>query len=161
MERNFSFAYHEYASAKELSVEDATLLSAAREAVSLAYAPYSKFCVGAAVLLDNGEILKGANRENAALPSGICAERNVLAMAGNLFPVAAVVAIALAYKNENGNENEESILSPCGQCRQVLAETELIGGKPIKVIMSSASGKILITNNMDILLPLGFSKNNL
>lgn len=138
----------------KLIAEDALLVEEARLATSLSYSPYSHFRVGAAVLLENGEILKGANQENVSFPVGICAERTTLAMAQNLYPGVPVVAIALAAKNSEGNFTSDYI-TPCGMCRQTIAECQNRYKRPIRIIMSSAENA-LIANSISDLLPATF-----
>jgi cytidine deaminase len=138
---------------KELTPADGALLQEAIKATENAYAPYSKFNVGAAVLLDNGEIIHGSNQENAAYPSGLCAERVALFYASSRYPNVAIKAIAI-NSTVNGKENNDPVY-PCGDCRQVLLECENRFGKPIKVIMGSAS-KIQVVHSIKDLLPLCF-----
>src|SRR5438874_13316646 len=103
--RQFSFEFDEYDSDDQLTEDDRMLLEKARQATQNAYAPYSKFHVGAAALLINNEIVTGSNQENASFPSGICAERALLASAAQLFPNVAVKAMAVSYNNLNGISN--------------------------------------------------------
>ena len=138
----------------EISADDRYLIEQAREATNLSYSPYSKFAVGAAVLLSNGQILKGANQENASYPVGICAERSVLCTAQNLFPGISVEAIALAAKNAKGEYTDE-IITPCGMCRQTLSELEMRYDKEIRILMSSAN-EVIIIKSVKELLPLSF-----
>jgi len=121
-----------------------------------AYAPYSQFSVSASVLLENGEIVTGTNQENAAYPSGLCAERVAMFFANSKFPQIPVKAIAVSarYKNQLLKE----VVPPCGACRQVLMETEVRFKKPITVILVG-SEKILISPNVKQLLPLNFDDN--
>ena len=137
----------------ELQEADAALLREAALATKQSYAPYSKFNVGAAVLLENDEIIYGSNQENAAYPSGLCAERVALFYANSHFPNVPVKAIAI-HSAINGKENDEPAY-PCGACRQVLLECENRFGKPIKIIMGGAKN-IKIVNNIHDLLPLSF-----
>ena len=130
-----------------------TLAEAAVEATAQAYAPYSKFNVGAAVLFDDGVIVKGANQENAAYPSGLCAERTALFYASASRPDKAMTAIAIAA-SQNG-ELLETPVTPCGACRQVMAQYQLKGGKPMAVILVGGS-KIWKFEKVDDLLPLIF-----
>lgn len=156
--RNISVYYTEYDNIEELTVADRELVIAAREASDNAYAPYSGFKVGAAIRLSTGRIVKGANVENAAYPSGICAERNALAYCVTNFPDEAPVAIAIAAFASDGKGDDN--VSPCGMCRQVIAEEESrIGGK-IRIILSGRSRMVVIDSISD-LLPLQFNKNNL
>jgi cytidine deaminase len=152
-ERKIEITVYETDDAKELAPADSALLHAAIEATKNAYAPYSKFNVGAAVLLENGEVVCGSNQENVAYPSGLCAERVALFYAGAHYPNVAIKAIAVS-STVNGKENRDPVY-PCGECRQVLLEYENRSGKPIKVIMGSAS-KVHVVNSAKDLLPLSF-----
>ena len=116
----------EYASVEELPSQDRLLADAAIEAVALSYAPYSNFNVGAAVMFEDGEIVKGANQENAAYPSGLCAERTALFYASASRPDKAMIAIAIAA-GQNGHLCE-SPATPCGACRQVMAQYQTKSG---------------------------------
>ena len=138
----------------ELSPMDQALMEKAEKATEAAYAPYSEFHVGAAVQLDNGEVILGNNQENIAYPSGLCAERVAVFAAMANFPNAVIETIAV-YAHSDRFELKEAV-SPCGACRQVLAEYESRQGKPIRVILSSG-GKILILNSSHDLLPLVFN----
>lgn len=138
----------------ELSDEERLLIDFARDANKRSYAPYSKFCVGAAIKLDNGEIITGANQENVAFPSGTCAERSACFYAHARYPEANFKAIAIAARDNNGNEVTTPI-SPCGACRQSLLEYETLSGKNIKVILAGAS-EIYIIPSVKALLPLAF-----
>ena len=138
-----------------LDPSDAILLEAAREATGHAYAPYSKFRVGTAVRLSNGQILSGSNQENASFPAGICAERVVLSAASATFPGIAVTSLALTYINESGNSNHP--ISPCGICRQSLSEYEQRFNHPIRLILGGVSGEIFIINRATNLLPFAFT----
>ena len=137
----------------ELLAEDAVLVEEARKATELSYAPYSDFHVGAAVLLSNGEVVKGANQENASYPCGICAERSALATAQNVFPDVPVVAIALAARR--GSVITTEPVTPCGMCRQVIAETQKRYQSDIRILMTS-SDRVVIANSITELLPLSF-----
>ena len=140
-------------SLSELMPEYADLLQQATTAAHNAYAPYSHFQVGAAVLLENGEVICGANQENAAYPSGLCAERVALFYANARYPNMPVKAIAIT-SSCGGQLNDEPAY-PCGACRQVLLETEMRYGKPIHVIMGGAK-KIKKVASIRDLLPLSF-----
>jgi cytidine deaminase len=130
---NISFSYTEYDKTEELDSDDMELVIAARESALNAYAPYSKFRVGAAVRMESGVIVRGANVENAAFPSGICAERSALSNSISNYPEDKPIAIAIASLTEDGlTENSPS---PCGSCRQVIAEEELRIGNQIKIIL--------------------------
>ncbi|MDR3351315.1 MAG: cytidine deaminase [Prevotellaceae bacterium] len=151
--KKIEITVYEAADIRELSREDAALLAKAAEATGNAYAPYSQFHVGAAVLLENGEVICGSNQENAAYPSGLCAERVALFYATSRFPEAAVRAIAI-HSSTGGQAGPEPVY-PCGACRQVLLECESRSGRPLKVIMGGVQ-KIQIVNSASELLPLNF-----
>jgi cytidine deaminase len=156
--KNISFSLAEYKSVEELNNEDRDLVFAAKQAAGTAYAPYSKFKVGAAVRLENGVIVKGSNVENAAFPSGICAERNALSTTASNYPGLKPVAIAVAAFTEDGITKEP--VSPCGNCRQVIAEEEFRNNSNIRVILYGED-KIQIVEKGGDLLPLQFSRNYL
>lgn len=143
----------------ELSAEEQQLVEAAKKATTRSYAPYSHFHVGAAALLANGEIISGTNQENAAYPSGICAERTTLFYANSQHPQQAVKALAIAARTSEGHWTETPI-SPCGACRQVMTETENRFGKPMKVLLCSAQEVFVIESAKD-LLPVSFSSEDL
>jgi len=126
--------YQEYSSAKELVAADQSLLDNAKNAALRAYSPYSHFSVGAAVLLENGEIITGNNQENAAYPSGLCAERVALFAASSRYPGVDVKAIAITAQSTETEITEP--VTPCGACRQVMVEYENNSKEPTKVIMS-------------------------
>ena len=151
--KEIKIAYLEYSSLDELDVEDNRLALAAIEATWLSYAPYSGFNVGAAVLLEDGEIIKGSNQENAAFPSGLCAERTALFYAGSSRPDTPVKALALAAA-QNGVLCTTPA-TPCGACRQVMAQCQTRSNKPMQVIMVG-SERIWKFSRVDDLLPLIF-----
>jgi cytidine deaminase len=144
---------------KVLAADDARLLEAARNATGDAYAPYSKFRVGVAVRLENGQIVTGSNQENASFPAGICAERVTLSAASAVYPGIAVTDLALTYINESGNSNHP--ISPCGICRQTLVEYEQRFGRAMRLIMGGFSGEIYIISRATDLLPFAFSSQEL
>jgi len=155
---NISFSYTEYDKTEELDSDDMALVIAARESALNAYAPYSKFRVGTAVRMESGIIVRGANVENAAFPSGICAERSALSNSISNYPEDKPIAIAIASMTEDGlTENSPS---PCGNCRQVIAEEELRIGNQIRIILSGKN-KTLIIDSISSLLPLQFNRKNL
>ncbi len=161
MKQQILFDYQLFASDGELDLQFQELLTAARSAVTLSYAPYSKFHVGAAILMENGEIVKGGNQENASFPVGICAERVALSVASSLHPLGKVVAVAIAYFNESPGGNHDDILSPCGICRQSIIEVVDRQQADVQILLSSLSGKIIQVESARHLLPLGFSSSNL
>lgn len=134
------------------------LCNQAYEIALKAYAPYSKFQVGSAILLSNGKIVTGNNQENAAYPSGLCAERVAIFYANATYPNESVEAIAVTAI-QNGIQIPEPI-SPCGSCRQVIAETQFRYQNKIKIIMY-AKNKTWVIDNSNELLPLSFSKDDL
>ncbi|HIZ05215.1 MAG TPA: cytidine deaminase [Candidatus Phocaeicola gallistercoris] len=138
---------------EELNASDRQLIDKARKTNEHSYAPYSHFYVGAAVLLDNGEIICGSNQENAASPSGTCAERTALFYAGAKYPDQAVKAIAIAARNDT--EETEMPVPPCGACRQVLLETEQRFHTPIRILLYGKK-EILLLKSVNDLLPLSF-----
>lgn len=141
----------------EVPDEELPLVRAALEATGQAYAPYSKFHVGAAVLLADGTIVTGSNQENAAYPSGLCAERVALFHAGHQYPGVPVVALAIAAATE-GRQVES--ISPCGACQQVLLETEQRHNTPVKVLLCGTRD-VLVAPSAASLLPLCFGKDSL
>lgn len=138
---------------EELNETDRKLIDMAKEATSRSYAPYSHFSVGAAALLENGKIITGTNQENAAYPSGICAERTVLFYANSEYPDQAVGTLAIAARSQSGYL--ERPIPPCGACRQVLLETEQRYGKPMRILLYSKN-EIYLVNGTKDLLPLSF-----
>ena len=151
--KEIKIAYTEYASLDELSAQDRVLAEAAIEAVATSYAPYSNFNVGAAVRFNDGEIIKGSNQENAAYPSGMCAERTALFYAGAVHPEKAITKIAIAAGQKGVLVSEP--VTPCGACRQVMAQYQTKGGKPMEVILIGAA-KIWKFTKVNDLLPLIF-----
>lgn len=119
----------------ELSPADAALVEAAREATSRSYAPYSRFRVGAAILLDNGQTVEGSNQENVAFPSGTCAERSACFYAHARYPEARFLKIAIAARGTDG-EFTAVPTAPCGSCRQALLEYEMLAGAPVEVLLA-------------------------
>mgnify|MGYP002624246836 CR=1 FL=1 len=152
-EKEIKIAFQEYASLEELGKEDKELAMAAISAMHGSYAPYSHFNVGAAVRISNGAIVKGANQENAAFPSGLCAERTALFAAGATYPDKAITSIALA----GGVMGRicSSPATPCGACRQVMAQYQAKGGQKMSVIMVGGE-KIWKFPSVDDVLPLVF-----
>ena len=140
----------------ELSVDDRRLVDEARIAFTHAYAPYSKFKVGAAIALENGKIVTGSNQENVAYPSGMCAERSACYYAHSQYPEAKFDAIAIAACGVDGKEVLEPI-SPCCNCRQALLEYEMLAKRNVKVILVG-SDDIYIIPSVKSLLPLSFSE---
>jgi cytidine deaminase len=157
-EKEIKLIYTEYNDMAEMSEEDRMLIGKAIEAGRKAYAPYSRFQVGAAMLLEDGTVVSGANVENAAFPSGSCAEKTALSYAVSNYPDLKPVAIAVVARNENGLTGEP--VPPCGNCRQMLLEEENRNGKPIKVILYG-SGRIVVVPSSEKLMPLQFNRDHL
>jgi cytidine deaminase len=149
----------EFSGDQELPASDRTLLEKARGAAPSAYAPYSQFYVGSAVLLGNGEVLTGNNQENAAYPSGLCAERVAVFYAGAHFPGEKIEAVAVSCISEISGSDKP--LSPCGSCRQVLAEYEQKQGAPIRIILGGKTGAVYVVESVNALLPLAFGADSL
>ena len=146
--------YQEYKSIDELNPEDRELAAEAIKAMEGAYAPYSHFHVGAAVRMSNGQIVRGANQENAAFPSGLCAERTAMFAAGARYPDKDMLSIALVGGVMGRLGSQPA--TPCGACRQVMAQYQAKSGKPMSVIMISAD-KVWKFEKVDDILPLIFN----
>lgn len=145
-----------FESVDELPKDVNLLMSKAIEARKKAYAPYSKFNVGAALLLDNNEIITGSNQENASYPSGLCAERTAIYYAGAKYPEATILRMAITASSQNKTTN--SPIPPCGACRQAIAEYEIKQDSPIEIYFMGETGKVAKSNSLANLLPLVFDK---
>ena len=145
--------YTEYASKAEMPAADVELLATAEAMTRNAYAPYSEFHVGAAIRMASGEVYGGANQENAAFPSGLCAERTVLYYASAQHPDGVVEAIAIAA--EHRGSFTKDIVTPCGACRQALAQYEVKSSRPIRVILGGQD-RIVVFDSVADLLPFVF-----
>ena len=143
---------------EECTETEKNLINAAKQASANAYAPYSNFNVGAALLLENGEIITGNNQENAAYPSGLCAERTAVFYANAQYPNQKIEAMAVAAFY-NG-EFTEDLISPCGSCRQVLLEVESRYNSPVKILLYK-KGEVYVADSMSSLMPLSFTKEAL
>lgn len=148
-----------YNNVEELSQEDKMLMDKAIEARKKAYAPYSKFNVGAAFLLENGEIVLGNNQENAAYPSGMCAERVGVWKIGSEFPGVKIKKLAITAASENSTVDKP--VGPCGGCRQTLSEYEINQKEPMEVLFMGEVGKIIKTESLLSLLPFSFDSSYL
>mgnify|MGYP002853483764 FL=1 len=140
----------------ELSAEERSLVEQAIEATQRSYAHYSKFRVGAAVLLENGVTLLGCNQENASFPAGTCAERAAIFAAGAQFPDTPIKMIAIAARTPDG-ELQEGPISPCGICRQVIVETETRHGNKIRILLYGKRG-VYVVDGIETLMPLCFTE---
>lgn len=150
----FICPYTVYESEAELDPQDAELLRLAHEATNNSYAPYSKFHVGAAVRLANGKTVTGCNIENAAYPSGLCAERVALFAAQAQYPDVAVEALAITARSESKTIDEP--VAPCGGCRQVMVETELRSKQSLRVLCQGEIGPIMAFDGIESLVPFVF-----
>lgn len=157
MEKIHSIAYILKEDWCELSKLDQDMINQAYSAGENAYAPYSKFKVGACVLLKNGQVVLGSNQENIAYPSGLCAERVALFHVGANFPNEPIDTIFIVAKGDL--LPFEKILAPCGGCRQVMVESEIRQNEPYRVVLVSLNRKILIFNAAKDLLPFSFGSD--
>lgn len=146
-----------YSDISELPKPIQNLMDAAKEARNNAYAPYSKFNVGAAILLDNGEIVIGSNQENACFPSGLCAERTAIYYAGAKYPDAKILRMAITASSQNKLTHRP--IPPCGACRQSIAEYEIKQEQHIEIYFMGAKGKVVKSNSLANLLPLLFESS--
>lgn len=148
-----------YESTSELEIEDFNLIQKAVEARSKAYAPYSKFSVGCAILLENGKIVLGNNQENAAYPSGMCAERVAIWKASSEYPNITVKKIAITAASSVSEVNKP--VGPCGACRQTLSEYEINQKQPIEILFMGEVGQIIKAESILSLLPFSFDSSYL
>ncbi len=146
-----------YNNNSELSEQENELLKKAEEARENSYAPYSNFRVGASLLLDNGKIIKGNNQENAAYPSGMCAERVAIWNAASQYPKAKILKIFISASSTTHAVDKP--VSPCGSCRQTIAEYEFKQAKDIEIFFTGETGKIIKANSLKDLLPLAFDNS--
>lgn len=142
-----------------LSDDVKSLMMQAVEIRKKAYAPYSKFKVGAALLLDNGEIVFGSNQENAAYPSGLCAERVAVFQAGTLYPEAKIVKMAITAASDTNPTTAP--IPPCGACRQSISEYEFRQEAPIEIYFMGETGAVYKSDSLKNLLPFMFDKSSL
>ena len=152
-DKKYIINYEEFSSASQMTPEDQEMVAAALDAQKGSYSPYSHFQVGASLKLENGLVLKGANQENAAYPSGLCAERTVMFYAGANYPDIPFDTLAIA-----GSDHGvlcESTASPCGACRQVMAEYQKKHNKPFNIILVG-SKRIRKFHCVDDVLPFIF-----
>ena len=146
-----------YKNLEELPEDVKVLMEDAFTARDKAYSPYSKFSVGAAILLDNGQIITGSNQENASYPAGLCAERTAIFYAGAKYPEAKIVKMALSAKSDNHTVKIPT--PPCGSCRQAIAEYEMKQQTPIEIYFMGETGKVVKANSISDLLPLIFDSS--
>jgi cytidine deaminase len=141
----------------ELPNDVSYLMQKAIEARQKAYAPYSNFTVGTAILLENNEIVTGNNQENASYPSGLCAERTAIYFAGSQFPNVKIIRMAITAGSKIKQTAEP--IPPCGACRQAISEYEIKQNVPIEIYFMGETGKIVKSNSLANLLPLIFDKS--
>ena len=150
----FICPYTVYEALDELEPQDAELMRLAHEATQNSYAPYSKFHVGAAVRMANGEIVTGNNIENAAYPSGLCAER--VAMFGAMAKYPGVAIEALAVTAHSSTQVIDEPVAPCGACRQVMVEVEQMSKRPLRVLCQGETGPVMVFDGIESLVPFIF-----
>ena len=156
MKKQLTIHYEAFSSFSELSETERLMIEKAILICESAYSPYSLFNVGATLLLSNGEFVSGSNQENMAYPSGICAERVALFFAGSNFSNESIETIVIVSKGKMLEMDQ--IISPCGSCRQVLLESEFRQSKPIRVILTSQDGRVVVFSSVVDLLPFTFGK---
>jgi len=146
-----------YDNLDELSEDIVALMDQAAIARNNSYSPYSKFSVGAAILLDNNEIILGSNQENASYPSGLCAERTAIYYAGSQYPDAKILKMAIIA----GSRVHQTMtpIPPCGACRQAIAEYEVKQNADIEIYFMGETGKVVKSHSLANLLPLVFDKS--
>ena len=146
-----------YETFDELPIDIQNLMNQAVEIRKKAYAPYSRFRVGAALLLDNGKVVLGSNQENAAYPSGLCAERVAIFYAGANYPEAKILKMAISATSDLTSNTTP--IPPCGSCRQSIAEYEFKQELPVEIYFMGEKGEIYKSNSLKNLLPFTFDKN--
>ena len=146
-----------YDSISNLPEDLQQLMNSAIDARNNAYSPYSKFDVGAAVLLDNGKVISGSNQENASYPSGLCAERTAIYYAGATYPKAKMLKMALTASSQN--QQTLKPIPPCGACRQAISEYEIKQDNPIEIYFMGVKGKVVKSKSLANLLPLVFESS--
>jgi len=156
--KTIEIKYTEYSDIKELPEKYQDLIYSARKAAKNAYAPYSHFKVGAALLMEDNSVIIGNNQENASSPVGSCAERTAIYWANANFPNKKIISIAITSIDNKGKKAKH--ISPCGLCRQTLIETQQRFSSPIKVIIDNRDNIIEIPD-VDSLLPLNFNNTSL
>ncbi|MBX7181477.1 MAG: cytidine deaminase [Bacteroidia bacterium] len=156
---DLTLSYVVYGSVNELSKEDQDLIQLAVQASNKAYAPYSRFYVGCAILLENGKKVIGNNQENVAYPSGICAERVAIFAASAQYPGVAVKTMAITAHSII--MDPDTPITPCGACRQVVAEYESQFKKPIRILLLNPNGEVMEADSIDVFLPFMFRAEGL
>ena len=155
-EINITSKFSAFDSLIDLPKDVQTLMNEAVEVRKKAYAPYSNFRVGTALLLDNGKIVLGSNQENAAFPSGLCAERVAIYYAGSVYPEAKIIKMAISAASDTNTT--DAPIPPCGACRQSIAEYEFKQEIPIEIYFMGEFGAIYKSDSLKNLLPFAFDK---
>ncbi|CAA9194825.1 cytidine deaminase [Flavobacterium collinsii] len=155
-EISITSSFNIYNNLEELPIDIQDLMRQAIEVRKNAYAPYSQFRVGAALLLDNGKIVIGSNQENAAYPSGLCAERVAIYHAGSVYPEAKILKIAITAASDTNQTTAP--IPPCGSCRQSIAEYEIKQDTPIEIYFMGEIGEVYKSASLKNLLPFMFDK---
>ncbi|MDP5199338.1 cytidine deaminase [Flavobacterium sp. DG2-3] len=155
-EINITSSFTIFDNLNELPADIQDLMNQAVEIRKKAYAPYSKFKVGAALLLDNGKVIVGSNQENAAYPSGLCAERTAIFYAGSTYPEAKILKMAITAASDTNQTTAP--IPPCGSCRQSIAEYEIKQDTPIEIYFMGEIGEVYKSASLKNLLPLMFDK---
>ncbi|WP_374174829.1 cytidine deaminase [Flavobacterium tructae] len=155
-EISITSSFNIYNNLEELPKDIQELMSQAVEVRKKAYAPYSQFRVGAALLLDNGKIVVGSNQENAAYPSGLCAERVAIYHAGSVYPEATILKMAITAASDTNQTTAP--IPPCGSCRQSIAEYEIRQDTPIEIFFMGEIGEVYKSASLKNLLPFMFDK---
>lgn len=153
--KTYHFEYQKYKSSEDLPTQDRNLIEESKKAAENAYAPYSNFRVGAALLLENGDIYTGNNQENASYPVGVCAERTLLSYVHANFPNLKKIKLAISVLDTAKD------VSPCGLCRQTLLEYETLQNQSLEILLHNASGSVLVIPSASALLPLHFDNQSL
>ncbi|WPR73229.1 cytidine deaminase [Flavobacterium sp. NG2] len=156
-ELNINSQFTIYENINELPIQVQNILKEAVKIREKAYSPYSQFKVGAAILLENGKIILGSNQENAAYPSGLCAERVAIYQAGSLYPDITIKTIIISAASDT--KETSTPIPPCGACRQAIAEYEIKQEEPIEIYFTGETGAIYKSASLKNLLPLLFNKN--
>jgi cytidine deaminase len=152
-------SYLEFDAPEELPEDDLALLNQAAQSLQSSYSPYSRYRVGAAVLLANGVVYTGSNQENIAFPSGLCAERVAVFAAASEFPDVPILTVAITAKSEQFPVT--SPVPPCGACRQVMMEYETRQKQKIRLVLRGETGKIWVVEGIGTILPMNFTEDGL
>lgn len=156
---HIGFQYEVFDSPDELPLDEQELIALAKSAAVAAYAPYSRYHVGAALRLGNGKTVIGSNQENVAYPSGLCAERVAFFASGAQFPEETIKTVAILAESEDFHVDQP--VAPCGACRQSMSEYEFRQNSPIRLLLATPKGKVWVVESVNSLLPLVFNESKL